>query len=41
MSPRGGPEQSPDALRTALRVVAPGRLTEIQPAKDEVSARVG
>ncbi|MGW0839701.1 hypothetical protein ACWD26_06020 [Streptomyces sp. NPDC002787] len=33
------PEQTPDALRVALAVVAPGRLEEMQPTKDEAFAK--
>ncbi|MGW2820544.1 hypothetical protein ACWC24_06000 [Streptomyces sp. NPDC001443] len=32
------PEQTPDALRAALAVVAPGRLDEMQATKDEAFA---
>jgi hypothetical protein len=32
------PEQTPDALRAALAVVAPGRLPEMQRTKDEAFA---
>ncbi len=34
------PEQTPDALRAALAVVAPGRLPEMQRTKDEAFAKV-
>ncbi|MFB7651927.1 MULTISPECIES: hypothetical protein [unclassified Streptomyces] len=33
------PEQTPDALRAALAVVAPGRLTEMQQSKDDAFAK--
>jgi hypothetical protein len=33
------PEQTPDALRAALAVVAPGRLPEMQRTKDEAFAK--
>ncbi|GAA1419602.1 hypothetical protein GCM10009601_16720 [Streptomyces thermospinosisporus] len=33
------PEQTPDALRAALTVVAPGRLPEMQATKDEAFAK--
>ncbi|MFF4347927.1 hypothetical protein [Streptomyces sp. NPDC001530] len=33
------PEQTPDALRAALAVVAPGRLEEMQAEKDEAFAK--
>ncbi|MGQ4384669.1 hypothetical protein [Streptomyces sp. SAS_270] len=33
------PEQTPDALRAALAVVAPGRLDEMQTTKDEAFAK--
>ncbi|MFV0134356.1 hypothetical protein ACLGIH_14120 [Streptomyces sp. HMX87] len=33
------PEQTPDALRAALAVVAPGRLAEMQQSKDEAFAK--
>ncbi|MFI8949174.1 hypothetical protein ACIGO6_21980 [Streptomyces sp. NPDC053750] len=33
------PEQTPDALRAALAVVAPGRLPEMQQTKDEAFAK--
>ncbi|KOV21706.1 hypothetical protein AB0420_17720 [Streptomyces caelestis] len=33
------PEQTPDALRAALAVVAPGRLPEMQRAKDDAFAK--
>ncbi|MFE7954057.1 hypothetical protein ACF1AY_06045 [Streptomyces sp. NPDC014776] len=33
------PEQTPDALRAALAVVAPGRLAEMQATKDEAFAK--
>ncbi|MEU9217122.1 hypothetical protein AB0D47_11345 [Streptomyces sp. NPDC048376] len=33
------PEQTPDALRAALVVVAPGRLAEMQQSKDEAFAK--
>ncbi|MFD4969022.1 hypothetical protein [Streptomyces sp. NPDC058424] len=33
------PEQTPDALRTALAVVAPGRLDEMQATKDDAFAK--
>ncbi len=33
------PEQTPDALRAALAVVAPGRLEEMQATKDEAFAQ--
>ena len=33
------PDQTPDALRAALAVVAPGRLEEMQATKDEAFAR--
>ncbi|MEU9170845.1 hypothetical protein AB0D34_24080 [Streptomyces sp. NPDC048420] len=33
------PEQTPDALRAALAVVAPGRLEEMQTTKDEAFAK--
>ncbi|NEA48471.1 hypothetical protein [Streptomyces sp. SID10815] len=33
------PEQTPDALRTALAVVAPGRLAEMQRTKDDAFAK--
>jgi hypothetical protein len=33
------PEQTPDALRAALAVVAPGRLEEMQATKDEAFAK--
>ncbi|MBF8173049.1 hypothetical protein ACFUMJ_18215 [Streptomyces olivaceus] len=33
------PGQTPDALRAALAVVAPGRLPEMQRTKDETFAR--
>lgn len=33
------PEQTPDALRAALAVVAPARLEEMQATKDEAFAR--
>ncbi|QOV37554.1 hypothetical protein IM697_03740 [Streptomyces ferrugineus] len=33
------PEQTPDALRAALAVVAPGRLDEMQAMKDEAFAK--
>ena len=33
------PEQTPDALRAALTVVAPGRLSEMQQTKDEAFAK--
>ncbi|MFF9458181.1 hypothetical protein [Streptomyces flaveolus] len=33
------PEQTPDALRAALAVVAPGRLPEMQQSKDEAFAK--
>ncbi|MGW1779113.1 hypothetical protein ACWCQQ_08220 [Streptomyces sp. NPDC002143] len=33
------PEQTPDALRAALAVVAPGRLNEMQATKDEAFAK--
>ncbi|WP_327697501.1 hypothetical protein [Streptomyces sp. NBC_00459] len=33
------PEHTPDALRAALAVVAPGRLEEMQAQKDEAFAR--
>ncbi|MFE5920888.1 hypothetical protein [Streptomyces sp. NPDC056468] len=33
------PEQTPDALRAALAVVAPGRLGEMQATKDEAFAK--
>ncbi|WP_328876597.1 hypothetical protein OHT76_22560 [Streptomyces sp. NBC_00287] len=33
------PEQTPDALRTALAVVAPGRLEEMQATKDDAFAK--
>ncbi|MER5471670.1 hypothetical protein [Streptomyces sp. NPDC002685] len=33
------PEQTPDALRAALAVVAPGRLEEMQAKKDEAFAK--
>ncbi|MET7701900.1 hypothetical protein [Streptomyces sp. NPDC005485] len=33
------PEQTPDALRAALAVVAPGRLEEMQAQKDEAFAK--
>lgn len=37
LAPR--PEQTPDALRAALAVVAPGRLPEMQRTKDEAFAK--
>ncbi|MBY8865889.1 MULTISPECIES: hypothetical protein [Streptomyces] len=33
------PEQTPDALRAALAVVAPGRLAEMQRTKDDAFAK--
>lgn len=33
------PEQTPDALRAALVVVAPGRLVEMQESKDDAFAK--
>ncbi|MCA1222152.1 hypothetical protein [Streptomyces sp. 8L] len=33
------PEQTPDALRTALAIVAPRRLPEMQQSKDEAFAK--
>ncbi|CAM5490514.1 hypothetical protein [Streptomyces aurantiogriseus] len=33
------PKQTPDALRAALAVVAPGRLEEMQATKDEAFAK--
>ncbi len=33
------PEQTPDALRVALAVIAPGRLEEMQASKDEAFAK--
>ncbi|MBP5937585.1 hypothetical protein F3K43_17515 [Streptomyces sp. LBUM 1476] len=33
------PEQTPEALRAALAVVAPGRLKEMQASKDEAFAK--
>ncbi|WP_203615029.1 hypothetical protein [Streptomyces sp. SID13726] len=33
------PEQTPDALRTALAVVAPARLEEMQATKDDAFAK--
>lgn len=33
------PEQTPDALRAALAIVAPGRLDEMQAMKDDVFAK--
>ncbi|MFJ9865296.1 hypothetical protein [Streptomyces sp. NPDC101165] len=33
------PEQTPDALRAALAVVAPGRLDEMQATKDDAFAK--
>ncbi|WP_280879252.1 hypothetical protein [Streptomyces pseudovenezuelae] len=33
------PEQTPDTLRAALAVVAPGRLDEMQATKDEAFAK--
>lgn len=33
------PEQTPEALRAALAVVAPGRLEEMQQTKDEAFAK--
>ncbi|MFG2678364.1 hypothetical protein [Streptomyces sp. NPDC048392] len=33
------PEQTPEALRSALAVVAPGRLPEMQRTKDEAFAQ--
>ncbi|MFJ5774859.1 hypothetical protein [Streptomyces sp. NPDC093094] len=33
------PERTPDALRAALAVVAPGRLEEMQATKDEAFAK--
>ncbi|XKK58592.1 hypothetical protein HFP71_20375 [Streptomyces sp. ARC32] len=33
------PEQTPDALRAALAVVAPGRLPEMQQTKEEAFAK--
>jgi hypothetical protein len=33
------PEQTPDALRAALSVVAPGRMAEMQATKDEAFAK--
>ncbi|MCX4882182.1 MULTISPECIES: hypothetical protein [unclassified Streptomyces] len=33
------PEQTPDALRAALAVLAPGRLGEMQSTKDEAFAK--
>ncbi|MFF9310653.1 hypothetical protein ACF1BS_07050 [Streptomyces sp. NPDC014748] len=33
------PEQTPDALRAALAVVAPGRLVEMQRTKDDAFAK--
>jgi hypothetical protein len=33
------PEQTPDALRAALAVVAPGRLDEMQASKDDAFAK--
>ncbi|MGJ5890517.1 hypothetical protein DF268_40495 [Streptomyces sp. V2] len=33
------PEQTPEALRAALAVVAPGRLKEMQATKDEAFAK--
>ncbi|GHE89588.1 hypothetical protein [Streptomyces fumanus] len=33
------PEQTPEALRTALAAVAPGRLAEMQATKDEAFAK--
>ncbi|CAL9504153.1 hypothetical protein [Streptomyces sp. enrichment culture] len=33
------PEQTPEALRTALAAVAPGRLAEMQTTKDEAFAK--
>ncbi|MET9759279.1 hypothetical protein ABZ016_09505 [Streptomyces sp. NPDC006372] len=33
------PEQTPDALRAALAVVAPGRLNEMQATKDDAFAK--
>lgn len=37
LAPR--PEQTPDALRAALAVVAPARLPEMQRTKDEAFAK--
>ncbi|MGW0879240.1 hypothetical protein [Streptomyces sp. NPDC002671] len=37
LAPR--PEQTPDALRAALAVVAPGRLGEMQATKDDAFAK--
>lgn len=37
LAPR--PEQTPDALRAALALVAPGRLAEMQRTKDEAFAK--